>query len=63
MSALPVRLVKILTKCAKILMEAFAVTESIALSGITKIARVKGKRNILVNRVMHSDKRFINSFE
>ena len=60
MSALPVRLVKIPANCAKILMEASAVTGSIALLGITEIARVKGERNILVNRAMHLEKCFIS---
>ena len=49
MSALPAELVEIPSKCAKILREAFAVTKSIALSGITEITRVKGTTNILVN--------------
>ena len=53
MSALPVGLVEIPAKCAKILMEASAVTKLTALSDITEIARVKSKRNVFVNRAIH----------
>ena len=56
MSALPVVPVEIPAKCAKILVEASAVTKSTALSDITEIARGKSKINIHINRAMHPEK-------